>query len=369
MERYPEFQLGVISRARAGLLYALFNGLEKVLKKGGPITDPDESRHQHTEDYFWNESHYFNFTDPKKKLGGFTRIGMMPNKKTATAFFSLWLEDGSILMFEQDDPVEVSLEVPRVGELSYEMKRPQWEWRLRYQGRMLSYQDTRIFNELLEKGEKSPHSREVSLDLVFSGWSPCFNSKELFTLRCFAERLVKNKSRLMDLRAISKYASEHYEQVGTCTGELEIDGKKITVEGSGHRDHSWGTRQYEAMTKWTWLTGQFDGNVAFNLARVVMYSLDIMSGFICREGKNYPLRRAHLETEFEADGLTQKHILCRLEDVSGWEMEIVGTPLNIAPFLLEEEGNRFAAKEGFAEYRWNDRVGYGIAEYFHKLKT
>jgi hypothetical protein len=74
-----------------------------------------------------------------------------------------------------------------------------------------------------------------------------------------------------------------------------------------------------------------------------------------------------LETEFEPDGLTQKRVLFRLQDVSGWDMEVVGKPITVVPLVLEEKGHRTLVNEAFTEYHWNKHTGYGISEYLHQL--
>ena len=368
MERYPEWTLGVGSRIKAEALRGLFQVARRVQSgRRGPFTEQAEFHHTHTASYHWNESYYFNFTDPMNKVGGFTRIGMVPNQKTAIGILFLFLEDGSIEMLTQSEPAEASRDEVQVGLLRYERIRPLWEWRIAFQGRMLHLENARMLLKLLEgeqPGDLGFH--EVSVGLVFRGWSPCHDFKDM-DLRAFAERVVAKGSRIQDLRAISKVASEHYEQVGACTGEIEIEGRSIPFVGSGHRDHSWGDRDWKAPSKWTWLTSQFDGTLGFNLSRVVIKSVDVINGFISRGGRNYSIRRAHLETEFEADGLTQKRIFLRLQDISGWDMEVVGTPLTVVPLVRDEAGHRTLVNEAFTEYRWKNHIGYGIAEYLHQL--
>jgi hypothetical protein len=232
---------------------------------------------------------------------------------------------------------------------------------------MLHLDDPRMLLRLRDRQEPGDlRFHEASVDLVFRGWSPCHDFKDI-DLRAFAERFVAKGSRLKDLRTISKVASEHYEQVGTWNGTVKIEGRTIAFEGSGHRDHSWGDRDWKAPSKWTWLTSQFDGTLGFNLSRVVINSMDVFNGFISRGGHNYTLRRARLDTEFEADRLTQKRVFLRLEDSDGWYMEVVGTPLAVVPLVLEEKGHRTLVNEAFTEYRWKNHIGYGISEYLHQL--
>jgi hypothetical protein len=208
--------------------------------------------------------------------------------------------------------------------------------------------------------------KEVSLDISFEGWSPCHDFKEV-DASFVAERLVNRRSRLKDLASITKVASEHYEQVGHWTGEIRVDGERIGIHGSGHRDHSWGERDWKAPERWTWLTAQFGDEFGFNLSRVVIKSVDMFNGYVCRSGKNIPLRRAWLETDFQDDGITQKAVRLRLQDTTGWEAELVGSPRTVVPLVLQDGAHRTLVNEAFTAYRWEGRTGYGISEYLHQL--
>jgi hypothetical protein len=208
--------------------------------------------------------------------------------------------------------------------------------------------------------------KEVSLDITFNGWSPCHDFKEADS-SFIAERLVACGSRLKDLASITKVASEHYEQVGNWTGEIRVEGERIGIQGSGHRDHSWGERDWKAPERWTWLTAQFGDEFGFNLSRVVIKSVDLFNGYVCRSGRNTALRRAWIETDFEDDGVTQKAIRVRLQDTTGWQAELEGSPQTVVPLVLQEGAHRTLVNEAFTAYRWQGRTGYGISEYLHQL--
>lgn len=375
MNRYPEFELGIAQRIRAECLFRLLAAARAWKRVRGPVTAQSEFHHDHGPSWYWNESYYFNFSDQNRRIGGFTRIGMVPNQKSAVGILFLFLEDGSILMLHQSEPIEASRDDVAVGGLRYERLRPLWEWRIRFSGSMLRLADPADLLSLVGavssgsgvRSRSEPSPIGVNLDLLFSGWSPCHDFKET-NLRFFAERFVSRRSRLKDLRAVGKVASEHYEQVGDVVGTIGLDGRILEIRGSGHRDHSWGERDWKAPERWTWLTAQFGRAFAFNLSRVVIRSLDIFNGYVSRQGKNYALRRAHLETEFEADGTTQKRVCVRLQDTSGWEAELEAEALTVIPLTLSEGEHQTRVNEAFASYRWEGREGLGIAEYLHQVR-
>src|SRR5439155_332214 len=47
------------------------------------VPDSDEGRHEPTTDPLWNESWYFDFATPDGALGGYVRLGLYPNQRTA----------------------------------------------------------------------------------------------------------------------------------------------------------------------------------------------------------------------------------------------------------------------------------------------
>jgi len=370
-ERYPGWRLSLAQRARAELLASLFRSVRKRKGQGGALRERDEFSHRHTGSRYWNESYYFNFFDPALKIGGFSRIGMVPNQDMVIGILYLFLPDGGILMLTQTEPCRASRDRVSAGQLHYERVEPLWSWRIRFEGSMLHLDDPARLPALVEASSETVADQELafrqaSVDLRFRGWSPCHDFKGADP-RFVAERFVAAGSRVRDLRAVSQVASEHYEQVGGWQGSVVLDGRGMELNGSGHRDHSWGDRDWKAPAQWTWLTAQFGGAFGFNLSRVVIRSLDIYNGYVCRSGKNVPLRRAWLDTEFEPDGVTQKRVLLRIQDAEGWEADIEGRPRTVVPLLLRDGDHRTLVNEAFTAYRWEGRTGYGISEYLHQL--
>jgi hypothetical protein len=340
--------------------YALLKKLKNI---GAPLAMDAEFLHTPTEDHDWNESFYFNFTDPKREMGGWTRIGILPNQDTDMGAIMLYAGGSRILAALQTGRVACEGNELRFGELSYHRLEPLQKWRIVFQGEMMDIDNARKLPEL--KPEALTTQR-VEVDLEVEGMAPCFNFKDSDP-RALAEMLVQAGTRLSDLRKVSKVSSEHYEQAMRVSGTIRIGNREISFAGSGHRDHSWGVRDWAAPRLWTWLTCQFGEELAFNLSRVAIASVDIYNGFVTREGANYPVRRVELATRFEEDGVTQSSLGFRLEDTGGKVIEVTGNALTVIPLHLESGDRRTLVNEALTEYRWGDRAGYGIAEYLHQL--
>ena len=337
--------------------------LKRVRGVGAALAPEVEFLHTPGEDYHWNESFYFNFTDPKRAIGAWTRIGILPNQESDLGAMMLYAGGSRILAYLQTGRASNEDASLSFGALAYHCLEPLRRWRLTFGGQMADVSDSRKLPEL---DLESLRLQEVEVEVVFEGLAPCFDFKDAHP-RALAEMLVEAGTRLRDLRRVSRVSSEHYEQAGRVSGTIRIGNREISLQGSGHRDHSWGPRDWAAPRLWTWLTCQFGEELSFNLSRVAIASVDILNGFMARDGVNYPLRRASLQTEFEEDGLTQKSLALEMEDSGGKRVTVTGDVLTVAPLHLESGGHRTLINEALTEYRWGDRTGYGISEYLHQL--
>ncbi len=340
--------------------YALAKKLKKI---GEPLPVDVEFLHTPTDDLNWNESYYFNFTDPKRQVGGWTRIGIVPNQETDMGAIMLYAGGSRILVSLQTGRAAFEGNELRFGELSYHRLEPLRMWRLLFQGEMMDVDNARKLPELKPEALTT---QKVEVDLEVEGMAPCFNFKDSDP-RALAEMLVRAGTRLSDLRNVSKVSSDHYEQAMRANGVIRIGNREISFAGNGHRDHSWGVRDWAAPRLWTWLTCQFGEELAFNLSRVAIASVDIYNGFVTRNGANYPVRRVALRTQFEEDGITQRSLGFRLEDTGGKVIDVTADVLTVIPLHLESGERRTLVNEALAEYHWEGRTGYGIAEYLHQL--
>ncbi len=108
--------------------------------------------------------------------------------------------------------------------------------------------------------------------------------------------------------------------------------------------------------------------MAVNVASFKAGKLDIMGGYIYRNGRNRALREIKLETEFEDDGLTQKFLRFSIEDTGGFRMDVEGRVVNPIPIVVADDDKiRSFAFEAMTEYTWQGRKAYGISEYVHRI--
>ena len=151
--------------------YAL---LKKVKKIGAPLAMDAEFLHTPSEDYHWNESFYFNFTDPKREVGGWTRIGILPNQDSDMGAIMLYAGGSRILAALQAGRAAFEGNELRFGDLSYHRLEPLKKWRLVLQGDMMDVDNARKLPEL--KPETLTTQR-VEVDLEVEGVAPASISR------------------------------------------------------------------------------------------------------------------------------------------------------------------------------------------------
>jgi hypothetical protein len=238
-----------VEKIKLAGLRGLYGAYKRAKGAGRPLTAEAESTHTPGSDKEWNESLYFNFTDRRTGLGGYTRIGVLPNQDSDIGVMMLFAGGRRLLVTNQGGRADTAGGF-RVGTLAFERTQPLKKWRLTFSGEMGDLDDARRLT-VVEPDSIPRIPVEVELD--WEGIAPPFNFKDAEPA-AVAEMLVSAGTKLSDLRSVSKVGSEHYEQAGRVTGTLRFDGREIGFEGSGHRDHSWGVRDWSAPRAWTWLS-------------------------------------------------------------------------------------------------------------------
>ena len=330
--------------------------------------DVERAHPPRTRSPLYNESFYFNFFDQNLKSAGFIWIGKLPNQKTINSVLVIFAPGKDVLALFATEPYPRHTDVLRCGPMAYEPLEPLWKWRILSSGDMV---------KVKERGEgfgaedffAPPQGTQfvpVSLDFTFTGVAPVHNSKD-YCAAALARQMREKNFGLKDFAGVRKIAANHYEQVGTCEGTLRIKDKEYTLHAMGHRDHSWGIRDWYAPKAWTWLTVQFGADAALNLCRMVVGDIDLFMGFILHGGKINPLSNASLETEFEPDGYTQKNIRFFAQDTSGFSVNVTGKAHRVIRLARGDASHRVVVNEAMTLYEWEGRQAWGISEYLKKL--
>lgn len=182
----------------------------------------DEGAHPPGDEPLWSESWYADFVDEADGVGGWFRLGLMPNEKTAWVNALLCgpnmptvaVNDFHVAL--PDDPFAVHADSV---ELSHEATDPLRTYRVTLRGRGQAYDDP---SALLRDEPGRPV--ELSMDL-------CWTTVGIPYLYRMTPR---------------------YEIPCTVSGTVAYDDTTIEVKAvAGQRDHSWGVRDWWGM-EWVW---------------------------------------------------------------------------------------------------------------------
>jgi hypothetical protein len=283
----------------------------------------------------WNESFYFNFYDRGQDICGFMRIGLKPNKKEKSVFCFLMMPDGNVFGLK-DQAVMENNDLEAVG-LKFSKLVDDKKWRLEFNGE-------------LPKLAKDAEKEKATFDLTFDALNDVYD---------YRESVSGEKEKIASL-----VASEHLEQFGKISGKLALGDKIYDVKAMGERDHSWGVRDWNAPRMWVWITAQFDEGFAFNLTKLFMDRGEVDAGFIYLDGKNVPIARADIVTEYNRDG-SPNTVYMALHDKDG---DVHGAKAVIKhkvamPFASKDDKVLSLMHECLAKFTVDDDVGYGIVEY------
>jgi hypothetical protein len=184
----------------------------------GPVAEPltpvaeDEGAHPAGDEPLWNESWYFDFADPRQGIGGWVRLGLIPNQNTS------WITG---LLCGPDIPTFALVDFHDTGSIEFTLTatEPLCTYRVMMRGPGEAHDDPAA----LLRGEPG-RPVEMAMDLVWTTTGTPYQYR----------------------------ITPRYEIPCTVSGTVTVDGQKFDVhDAPGQRDHSWGVRDWWAMD-WVW---------------------------------------------------------------------------------------------------------------------
>ena len=136
----------------------------------------------------------------------------------------------------------------------------------------MNFSDWRIDSFRMEQDLKFRHARvrweseEASLDLSFEAIHPPYQYST-------------------NARGCPPYAAtDRIEQSGWVNGRLVVRGKEYRFDTTGHRDHSWGRRDWRAMQHYKWFMGQARPDVAVHFWQLNALGNTELRGYVAKDG-------------------------------------------------------------------------------------
>jgi hypothetical protein len=292
------------------------------------VPPEDEGRHEPTAEPLWNESWYFDFATPDGSLGGYVRLGLHPNQRTAW-YWAYLVGDGRPLVAVRDHEVAIpkgrTLEVRAEGlwaQLVCETAHEHWTLGLEAFGVALDDPATAYHGE---RGDRVA----LGLDLEWEAAAPAQASTGL----------------------------PRYEQPCVVHGDVLVGNERIEIDGYGERDHSWGPRDWWTMP-WCWTAGRLGDGTAFHAFRPLV-DIPFASGFVLSPGGDMGnVARFDVDTELGAEDLPVRATM----DVEGLRLSV--TPTHHAPVLLTSpEGRTSRFPRSLCRFEGDGATGWGWTEW------
>ena len=318
----------------------------------GNLVPEDDFTHPLGPEPNFNESMYFNFFDRARSIGGFVRRGNRANEGHAEMTVTLYLPDGRVLfMFKR--PEISHNDSFDAGGLRFEVIEPTQRLRTAYTGSVIELKDPSAMEDPRRAFADSP-KRRVALDLTHTAVGPCYGGRR--------ERQESDRP------AEDQFASAHYEQHMAVAGELLLDDERLRIDGFGLRDHSWGPRYWQAITRYEWLTLNFGQDFG---AMVSIIRRDPESqrtgGVVVRGDQLDAITEARVDAKYAENGLYHQSVTASVKTSAGEELTFDGTVKGFIPLRNRRGGQTTHIGEGMTEWHCGDRVGYGLSEFLRQV--
>ena len=120
-------------------------------------------------------------------------------------------------------------------------------------------------------------------------------------------------------------AENRYEQAGLASGQVTFDKRTVSYsEVLGHRDHSWGVRDWQSIMHWKFWMAQTGEDEAVNYFLSWAHGRAFDNGFIYRDGEVSPVVAcARADVEYD-DQWFQRRFEFKVEDELGRTATVTG---------------------------------------------
>jgi hypothetical protein len=141
-------------------------------------------------------------------------------------------------------------------------------------------------------------------------------------------------------------ADNRFEQAARVTGTLELgpaDGRsadaprrrRIAVDATGHRDHSWGTRDWDTIQDWKWVSAQVDDSLAVHVMEIHGRGRTTHHGYALVDGVLSPVDRVRIDTVYD-DRFWQTRVSMTVLDKAGRTTELSAERFAMLAFAAGE---------------------------------
>lgn len=324
----------------------------------GMRLDPsDELPHEPDAAESFNESVYANAFDSVERVGGWMRLGNRVNEGYAELSVCIYLPDGRVACQFQRPPIETN-DAFDAGGLRYEVGAPFERVSMAYDGELLVLDDPAAMRDPAAAFASAPRARGAvrwELEAVSPphGGEPTTPEAEGRTLYGV------------------DFSRGHFNQHVAASGSIEVGDQSWAIDGFGWRDHSWGPRYWQRIWAYRLFLGNCGRDRGFMLLRNMQQEGGSKRlGVLLVDGAYEEVLDLDVVTRWSDDddprGATLAVRTARRSAVI--EARVIAlVPLRNRRRAGDEVLVSRVA-EGFTEFAWDGRIGYGMAEYIERLE-
>jgi len=324
---------------------------------GMRLAPEDEFNHPPDDADNFNESVYANGFDPRSRSGAWMRLGNRVNEGYAELSVIVYLPDGRIACQFQR-PAITHNRAFDAGGLQFEAVRPFEQVRMSYDGEVLLLDDPEQLRDPKAMFASAPRAA-ATVDFDITGVSPVHGGEPTGP---------EHEHRMYYGPAFSR---GHFNQHTSVSGSITVGSDTFTIDGFGWRDHSWGPRYWQVI----WAYRLFIATLGEDRALMLLKNMypdgsARRLGVLLIDDEYEEVTDLDLQTTWSD---TQDPAAVTLGVRTAKRTAVIeGRVMTMAPLRnRRRDGDTVLESrvaEGFTEYSWDGRTGYGMMEYIERIE-
>lgn len=324
----------------------------------GMRLDPeDEFTHPPDDARNFNESVYANGFDPRTRTGAWMRLGNRVNEGYAELSVVIYLPDGRVACQFQRPEIS-SNDAFDAGGLRYTALEPFTHVRMAYDGEVLLLDDPEQLRDPQAMFASAPRAA-ATIDFDITGVSPVHGGEP--TGPEHEHRMYYGP----------EFSRGHFNQHTRAKGTITVGDEAFAIDGFGWRDHSWGPRYWQVI----WAYRLFIATLGEDRALMLLKNMypdgtARRLGVLLIDGEYEEVTDLELQTTWSD---AQDPVAVTLGVRTAQRTAVIsGRVMTMAPLRNRRRAgdevlvSRVA--EGFTEYTWDGRTGYGMMEYIERIE-
>jgi len=309
-----------------------------------------EQKHVDLTQPFPNDSSYF-YGGDRDGNAFITRMALRGPDRPHEHWFDFKLNGIGFFGLQEDPGVEG--EGFQLGNLKWAPVEIGKIWRITYEGKVSG-----------EDGKE--HTCETNL--LFTGEHDVYDFAKSSDQRLIADAIAVSKWNKKFFFNLKDTHQVHYEQTGSLTGYIILDGIRHEIKMWGSRDHSFGSRNWTTWDRHYWITGKSDAGYSWTVTTIRFDFLGrLTAGFVVEPDGTIDavVDCTDLETVSKVKTLPDNAII-ELKMRSGKTHTMEFFRKGHFPYIMD---HKYLMFEAIGTYKFDNVEGLGMVEFgFHSDK-